>query len=158
MSVNKAILLGHVGRDPELRSLPSGGAVANFSLATSRRWKDKSGEKQEQTEWHQIVAFGRTAEVVGQYVHKGSKLYVEGRIQTRSWDDKQSGEKKYRTEIVADNVTFLGDPTGERAETQEGASGTYGGGYGGEDDSDIPFVAFLPLLASGLAALFGVGA
>jgi single-strand DNA-binding protein len=138
--VNKVILVGNAGRDPELKSLPSGQAVANFSLATSRRWKDKSGEKQEQTEWHNVVAFGRTAEVIAQYVGKGSKLYVEGRLQTRSWDDKQSGEKRYRTEIVADSVQFLGG----KGERQESASegepgGTYGGGYGGEDDEDVPF-------------------
>ena len=137
--VNKVILLGNVGRDPELKSLPSGQAVANFSLATSRRWKDKGGERQEQTEWHNVVAFGRTAEVISQYVSKGSKLYVEGRIQTRSWDDKQSGEKKYRTEIVADSVQFLGDKGERQGRDEEEPNGTYGGGYGGEDDEDIPF-------------------
>lgn len=131
--VNKVILLGNVGRDPELKSLPSGQAVANFSLATSRRWKDKGGERQEQTEWHNVVAFGRTAEVIAQYVSKGSKLYVEGRIQTRSWDDKQSGEKKYRTEIVADSVQFLGGK-GEHASEAAG-----GGHQQPDDDDDIPF-------------------
>lgn len=134
--VNKAILLGNVGRDPELRSLQSGGAVVNFSLATSRRWKDKDGERQEQTEWHQIVAFGRTAEVIAQYVVKGSKLYVEGRIQTRSWDDKQSGEKKYRTEIVADFAQFLGDAKGQHANSEEDGRG---GAPHHDDDDDLPF-------------------
>jgi single-strand DNA-binding protein len=132
--VNKVILLGNVGRDPELKSLPSGQAVASFSLATSRRWKDKGGERQEQTEWHNVVAFGRTAEVIAQYVAKGSKLYVEGRIQTRSWDDKQSGEKKYRTEIVADSVQFLGDrqQQGAAPEDENQAAGM-------DDDDDLPF-------------------
>jgi len=106
MYINKAILYGNLTRDPELRSLPSGIAVCSFSVATNRVWKDKNGAKQESTDFHNIVVFGRQAETVNQYLKKGSGVYVEGRIQTRSWDDKTSGEKKYRTEIVADRVQF----------------------------------------------------
>jgi single-strand DNA-binding protein len=107
-SVNKVILLGNLGKDPEVKYTPSGLPVAKFSIATSERYKDKDGQWQERTEWHNIVAWQRLAEIVGEYVKKGSKLYVEGRIQTRSWDDKQSGEKKYRTEIVANDLVLLG--------------------------------------------------
>jgi single-strand DNA-binding protein len=105
-SVNKVILLGNVGKDPEVKFLPSGSAVANFTLATSERFKDKSGEFQERTEWHNLVAYQRLAEIVRDYVKKGSKLYIEGRIQTRSWDDKD-GQKKYRTEIVVNDLVLL---------------------------------------------------
>jgi single-strand DNA-binding protein len=106
-SVNKATLVGNVGKDPEVKLLPSGSAVANFTLATSERFKDKSGELQERTEWHNLVAYQRLAEIVRDYVKKGSKLYVEGRIQTRSWDDQQSGQKRYRTEIVVNELVLL---------------------------------------------------
>jgi single-strand DNA-binding protein len=120
--VNKVILIGNLGRDPEMRSTQSGQPVANFSIATNRRWNDRQGNRQEETEWHNIVCFGRQAEVAGQYLRKGKQIYVEGRIQTRSWDDRQTGEKKYRTEIVCENFQMLG---------QRGDSGG-GGGYGGE--------------------------
>lgn len=106
MYLNKAFLFGNLTRDPELRALPSGGQVASFGLATNRVYKDKSGEKKETTEFHNIVAFGRQAEVIGQYCKKGKAIFVEGRIQTRSWDDKESGAKKYRTEIVVENFQF----------------------------------------------------
>ena len=106
-SVNKAILVGNVGKDPEIKFLPSGQAVANLTLATSERFKDKSGEFQERTEWHNLVAYQRTAEIIRDYVKKGSKLYVEGRIQTRSWDDQQSGQKRYRTEIIVNELVLL---------------------------------------------------
>jgi single-strand DNA-binding protein len=96
-----------VGKDPEVKLLPSGSAVANFTLATSERFKDKSGEFQERTEWHSLVAYQRLAEIVRDYVKKGSKLYVEGRIQTRSWDDQASGQKRYRTEIVVNDLVLL---------------------------------------------------
>ena len=99
--VNKVILVGNVGKDPEVRYSQSGTPVANFSLATNERFKDRNDEWQERTEWHSIVAWQRLAEIVGEYVSKGSKLYVEGKIQTSSWEDRQSGERKYRTEIVA---------------------------------------------------------
>jgi single-strand DNA-binding protein len=106
-SINKAILVGNVGKDPEVKFLPSGMAVANFTLATSERFKDKSGEQQERTEWHSLTAYQRLAEIVRDYVKKGSKLYVEGRIQTRSWDDQASGQKRYKTEIVVNDLVLL---------------------------------------------------
>lgn len=106
-SINKAILVGNVGKDPEVKFLPSGSAVANFTLATSERFKDKSGEFQERTEWHNLTAYQRLAEIVRDYVKKGSKLYIEGRIQTRSWDDQASGQKRYRTEIVVSDMVLL---------------------------------------------------
>ena len=106
-SVNKVILVGNLGKDPEVKFTPSGVPVAKFSLATNERYKDKSGEWQDRTEWHNIVAWQRLAEIVGEYVKKGSKIYIEGRLQTSSWEDKQSGEKKYRTEIVAQDLVLL---------------------------------------------------
>lgn len=106
-SVNKVILVGNLGKDPEIKYTPSGTPVAKFSLATNERYKDKGGEWQDRTEWHNIVAWQRLAEIVGEYVKKGSKLYIEGRLQTSSWEDKQSGEKKYRTEIVANDLVLL---------------------------------------------------
>ena len=112
MYLNKAFLYGNLTRDPELKALPSGAQVANFGLATNRTYKDKSGAKQEATEFHNIVAFGRTAEVIAQYMKKGRPIFIEGRIQTRSWDDKESGQKKYRTEIVVDNFQFGADAKG----------------------------------------------
>jgi single-strand DNA-binding protein len=105
-SINKATLIGNVGKDPEVKFLPSGTAVANFTLATSERFKDKGGEFQERTEWHNLVAFQRLAEIVRDYVKKGSKIYVEGRIQTRSWDDKDN-QKHYKTEIVVNDLVLL---------------------------------------------------
>jgi len=107
--VNKVILIGNVGKDPEVKYTPSGVPVAKFSLATNERFKDKSGEFQERTEWHDVIAWQRLAEIVGEYVSKGSKVYVEGKLQTSSWEDKQSGERKYRTEIVARDLVLLGD-------------------------------------------------
>lgn len=106
MYLNKAIIVGNLTRDPELKSLPSGMTVCQFSMATNRVWKDKNGAKQESADFHNIVVFGRTAESVAKFMKKGSQIMVEGRIQTRSWEDKTSGEKKYRTEIVADSVQF----------------------------------------------------
>lgn len=106
-SVNKVILIGNLGKDPEVKYTPSGLPVAKFSLATNERYKDKAGEWQDRTEWHNIVAWQRLAEIVGEYVKKGSKVYIEGRLQTSSWEDKQSGEKKYRTEIVAQDLVLL---------------------------------------------------
>jgi len=106
-SVNKVILLGNLGKDPEVKYTPSGVPVAKFSLATNERYKDKGGEWQDRTEWHNIVVWQRLAEIVGEYVKKGSKIYIEGRLQTSSWEDKQSGEKKYRTEIIASDLVLL---------------------------------------------------
>jgi single-strand DNA-binding protein len=120
MYLNKAIIIGNLTRDPEMRALPSGIQVCSFSVATNRVFKDKEGNKKEQADFHNIVVFGRQAETAGQYLKKGQSVLVEGRIQTRSWDDKGSGEKKYRTEIVADRVQF--GPKGV---------GGGGGGYSG---------------------------
>jgi len=106
MYINKAMLFGNLTRDPELRALPSGMNVASFSLATNRVFKDRDGKNQEQTDFHNVVVFGRQADTVNQYLKKGSSAFVEGRMQTRSWDDKKTGEKKYRTEVVADRVQF----------------------------------------------------
>lgn len=150
--VNKVILIGNLGRDPEVRSTPSGQAVASFTLATNRRWRDKNGQKQEETEWHNIVVWGKQAEIAGQYLTKGKQIYLEGRLQTRSWEDRNSGEKKYRTEIVCDNFQMLsgrGDMEGGRGGGggRDFGGGAPGGGgpsyddpgYGPEDDDDIPF-------------------
>lgn len=148
-SVNKVILLGNVGKDPEIKATGSGIAVATFSIATSERFKDKSGNWQDRTEWHNLVAYQRTAEIVRDYVKKGSKLYVEGRLQTSSWDDKTTGQKRYKTEIIVSDLSLL---------SGKGEGGD-GGGYsrsntasfdqrgGAEDysqateitDDDIPF-------------------
>lgn len=106
MYLNKALLYGNLTRDPELRALPSGGQVVSFGLATNRTYKDKNGQKQEATEFHNIVAFGRPAEIIAQYMKKGRPLYVEGRIQTRSWEGKEDGKKQYRTEVVVENFQF----------------------------------------------------
>jgi len=122
MYINKAIIYGNLTRDPEIRSLPSGVTVASFSVATNRVWKDKNGARQESADYHNVVVFGRQAEIVSQYLKKGAGVFVEGRIQTRSWDDKASGEKKYRTEIVADRIQF-GPKAGGTAGAVEGASG-----------------------------------
>lgn len=106
-SVNKVILLGNLGRDPELRFLPNGDAVCNFSIATTDSWKDKAGEKQEKTEWHNIVMYRKLAEIAGEYLKKGRPVYLEGRLQTRKWQTKD-GQDRYTTEIVADNMQMLG--------------------------------------------------
>jgi single-strand DNA-binding protein len=119
-SVNKVILIGNLGKDPEVKYTPSGTAMAKFSLATNERYKDKSGEFQERTEWHNIVAWQRLAEIAGEYLKKGRSVYIEGRIQTRSWDDKQTGQKKYMTEIVANDLVLL---SGGRGEGGEGGGG-----------------------------------
>ena len=106
-SVNKVILLGNVGKDPEVRATGGGTTVANFTLATSDRFQDPQGNWQDRTEWHNLVAFKRTAEIVRDYVKKGTKLYIEGKIQTRSWDDKETGAKRYRTEIIVNDLSLL---------------------------------------------------
>lgn len=151
MYINKAILFGNLTRDPELRALPSGMNVCNFSIATNRVFKDRDGKKQEQTDFHNVVVFGRQADTVNQYLKKGSSVFVEGRMQTRSWDDKASGEKKYRTEVVADSVQFgprsSGGGGGARHEESQQAPEemSSGGGAGidyPKDDinpDDIPF-------------------
>jgi single-strand DNA-binding protein len=143
--LNKVMLIGNLGRDPEVRSIPSGQQVASFTLATNRRWTDKAGQRQEQTEWHQIVCWGKLAEIAAQYLTKGKQIFVEGRIQTRSWDDKQTGEKKYRTEVICENFQMLGQRGGgPETEAHAPASGgpTYDEGLGAPgapEDDDIPF-------------------
>lgn len=122
MYLNKVFIIGNLTRDPELRALPTGNKVCSFSVATNRVWKDKAGAKQESAEYHNVVTFGRQAEIVAQYVKKGSSILVEGRIQTRSWDDKNSGEKKYRTEIVADAIQLGNRGTGGGAPSSTGGA------------------------------------
>jgi single-strand DNA-binding protein len=122
--VNKVLLLGNVGKDPEIRSTAGGMTVASFSLATADRQKDAQGNWTDKTEWHNLVCFQRTAEVVRDYVKKGTQLFVEGKIQTRSWDDKTSGEKKYKTEILVNELTLLGSKSGG-----ESSGSSSGGGY-----------------------------
>jgi single-strand DNA-binding protein len=118
-SVNKVILIGNLGKDPEVKYTPSGTAVAKFSLATNERYKDKAGEWQDRTEWHNIVAWQRLAEIAGEYLKKGRSVYIEGRLQTHSWEDKQSGQKKYMTEVIANDLVLLGG----RSEGGEGGGG-----------------------------------
>jgi single-strand DNA-binding protein len=127
--VNKAILVGNLGRDPELRTTPNGQSVVNFTLATSETWNDKSGERVERTEWHRIVVWGRTAEMCAQYLSKGRTVYIEGRIQTREWEDKE-GNKRYTTEINANTVNFIG-PRGSSGDSSGGPSGGSSGGPSG---------------------------
>jgi single-strand DNA-binding protein len=125
--INKVILIGNLGADPETRYMPSGGAVTNLRLATSENWKDKNtGEMQERTEWHRVVLFGKLAEIAAEYVRKGSKVYIEGRLQTRKWQDKE-GRDNYTTEIVANDMQML-DSRGGGA---PGGTSEGGGGYGG---------------------------
>jgi single-strand DNA-binding protein len=164
--VNKVILIGNLGADPEVRFTPGGQAVANFRIATSESWQDKNGQKQERTEWHRIVVWGKLAELCGEYLKKGRQCYIEGRLQTREWTDKEN-KKNYTTEVVANTVQFLGSRDGAGAEggggfsrgpRGSGAAGgaqrgggddfgppppgmddhNQGGGHGGGDD-DIPF-------------------
>ena len=139
-SVNKAIIIGNLGRDPETRFLPNGDAVCNFSIATTEKWKDKSGEMKESTEWHRISAFGKTAEVCGEYLRKGSSVYIEGRIQTRKWTDKD-GNERYTTEIRCDRMQMLGGKSqGDTPQREPVASKPVATGGGFDDmDSDIPF-------------------
>jgi len=129
MSVNKVIILGRLGSNPEIKYTPNGGAVCNFSLATSEAWTDKSGQKQEKTEWHRIVVWGKLAELCNQYLSKGRQAYVEGSLQTRSWDDK-TGQKRYTTEILARTIQFIGAnaQTGAQAGMQNGADRDMGQG------------------------------
>ena len=143
-SVNKVILVGNVGQDPEVKYTPSGIPVGKFSLATNERFKDKNGEFQERTEWHNIVAWQRLAEIVGEFVSKGSKVYVEGKLQTTYWNDRQSGATKYRTEIVARDLVLLGsrdNGNGVQPATSRSAeeTETVEAGSGEILDEDIPF-------------------
>ena len=135
-SVNKVILIGNLGKNPEVKYTPSGTAVAKFSLATSERFKNKGGEWQDRTEWHSVVAWQRLAEVIGEYANKGGRLYVEGRLQTSSWDDRESGQKKYRTEIVAQDIVLLGDS--RRDDSPAERSGGYSFDHNGGRESMPP--------------------
>lgn len=158
-SLNKAILIGNLGRDPEMRYMQSGEAIANIAVATTETWKDKGGERQEKTEWHRVSAFGKLAEIIGQYLKKGAQVYIEGKIQTRKWTDKD-GQDRYTTEIVAHEMKMLGGrrddddsddrPTKEQQRNREAARsappmrGGKGGASGGSNgfdgmDDDIPF-------------------
>jgi len=150
-SVNKVILIGNLGADPETRYLPSGDAVANIRIATTEVWKDKGGEKQEHTEWHRIAFFGKLAEIAGEYLKKGSPVYIEGRIRTRKWQDKE-GQDRYSTEIVADRMQLLGsrgggsesaarEPKPAEAESGGGAkpAAKKSGASFDDMDDDIPF-------------------
>ena len=140
--INKAILVGRLGSDPEVRYTPSGVAVANFNIATSEEWKDKdTGEKKERTEWHRIVAWSKLGEICGEYLSKGRQVYVEGRIQTRSWEDRD-GNKRYTTEIVASDIQFLGGRDagpGARSEGGAPASSFESSPVQAPEDDDIPF-------------------
>ena len=152
-SVNKVILLGNLGKDPEVKYTPSGTPVAKLTVATNERYKDKDGQWQDRTEWHSLVAWQRTAEIASEYLKKGRQVYIEGRLQTRSWDDKNTGEKKYRTEIVVSDMVLLGGAReGEGATPRSRPAAASGGNYDqrGPDldnapagtaitDDDIPF-------------------
>ena len=153
-SVNKVILIGNLGKDPEVKYTPNGTAIAKFSLATNERYKDKEGNWQDRTEWHRVIAWQRLAEIAGEYLKKGRSVYIEGRIQTRSWDDKQSGQKKYMTEIVANDLVLLGgrgEGTAESGGYSRGAASTGGNNFDQRapehepamstpiSDEDIPF-------------------
>jgi single-strand DNA-binding protein len=155
--INKVILVGRLGKDPEIRSTPQGNTVAKFTMATDEKFTDRAGEKQERTEWHNIVAWGKLGEICGQYLKKGKLVYIEGSIRTDSWDDKESGQKKYRTEIVANTMKMLdrrGDEGGgggggyDRSSSygqsqpqSRGGGASAGGGRPAEieDDEEVPF-------------------
>ncbi|WP_019937338.1 single-stranded DNA-binding protein [Bordetella sp. FB-8] len=131
-SVNKVILVGNLGRDPEVRYSPDGAAICNVSIATTSQWKDKaSGDKREETEWHRVVMYNRLAEIAGEYLKKGRSVYIEGRLKTRKWQDKDTGADRYSTEIVADQMQMLGGREG-------GGEGGFGGGGGYEDSRSAP--------------------
>jgi single-strand DNA-binding protein len=156
-SVNKVILVGNLGKDPEVKYTPQGTPVAKITLATNERFKDKDGNWQDRTEWHNIVLWQRLAEIAGEYLKKGGKVYIEGRLQTRSWDDKQTGQKKYMTEVVANDLVLLGgrgDSAGGESSGGSSRSASAGGGNNNFDqrtpepepagagpitDDDIPF-------------------
>lgn len=152
-SVNKVILIGNLGKDPEIKYTPGGTPVAKFSLATNERFKDKDGNWQDRTEWHNITAWARTAEIAGEYLKKGGKVYIEGRLHTHSWDDKASGQKKYMTEIIVNDLVLLGGRDGGGDAGGSSRSSSSGGSHfdqsapegdpvvasGPITDEDIPF-------------------
>lgn len=137
-SVNKAIIVGTLGRDPEIRYMPNGDAACNLSVATSESWKDKSGEKQERTEWHRISMFGKLAEIAGQYLAKGSSVYLEGKLQTRKWTDKD-GVEKYTTEIIADRMQMLGGKEQRQESRQQDKPSRQQRPHADDFDDDVPF-------------------
>ena len=139
-SVNKAIIVGNLGADPDIRYAPSGDAIANLAVATKHTYKDKSGEKQEKTEWHRVSMFGKVAEISGQYLKKGSQVYIEGRLQTRKWTDKSNIER-YTTEIIAEHMQMLGGKPDHLGERSEGNKTSNQGNNSGFDDmaDDLPF-------------------
>jgi single-strand DNA-binding protein len=152
--VNKVILIGHLGADPSMRYTQSGTPVAQFNMATTERYNDRNGERQERTEWHRVVVWSKLAEICNQYLKKGKQVYIEGRLQTRQWED-QSGNKRYTTEVVANQMQMLGragdsaadvpaqefspDPVAQESGPAGGGSGGGGSGGGGSDDDDLPF-------------------
>ena len=151
MSVNKVILVGRLGQDPEVRYTPGGAAVANFNVATNESWTDRNGQKQEKTEWHRVVVFGKLAELCGQYLQKGRQAYIEGKLQTRSWQDKDN-QTRYTTEVVAQSVQFLGGNAGAGRSNQAPvaeygnsySTPSYGGGASFQaeptfTEEDVPF-------------------
>ncbi len=138
-SLNKAMIIGNLGKDPELKYMPNGKAVASFSIATSQKWKDNDGNQQEKTEWHNVTAFEKLAEIVGEYVKKGSKVYIEGRLQTDQWE--KDGVKHYSTKIIASQMVMLGGKT-EKNETEAQPSSQ----QEAPKDDDLPFVWLLPLI------------
>ena len=138
--INRVFLLGNLGRDPEVRSTASGTPVATFSLATNRRWKDREGERQEQTEWHNVVCFARLAEIAGEYLTRGRQVFIEGRLHTQSWEDRESGQTRYRTEVVAERLQLLGQPGAGGAGQSAGSPAGAVEDSGPEpEDDDIPF-------------------
>ncbi|MGF6210191.1 single-stranded DNA-binding protein [Comamonas sp. 4034] len=157
-SVNKVIIVGNLGRDPEIRTFPSGDQVANVTIATTDRWRDKNtGENKEATEWHRVVFNGRLAEIVGQYLRKGSQVYVEGSLRTRKWTDQATGQERYATEIRADTMQMLGSRQGQGGQGQgddygygdsgygdQGGGGQGGGGQGGYQQRRAPAPAMAP--------------
>ncbi len=154
-SVNKVILVGNLGRDSELRYTPGGAAVATLNLATTEVWNDKSGQRQEKTEWHRVVLWGKQAESLQEYLTKGKQVYVEGKLQTRTWDDKD-GQKKYSTEIKAERITLLGGASerqsGSRVEPPMAGVGVAADTPGAITDEDIPFAWLMPLVLPVLGA------
>ena len=151
-SVNKVILIGNLGKDPEVKYTQGGMPVAKFSIATNERFKDKDGQWQDRTEWHNVVLWQRLAEIAGEYLKKGGKVYIEGRLQTRSWDDKTSGQKKYMTEVVASDLVLLGgrgEGGGDFAGSSRGSSSSASGG-GNNFDQSAPEPEHVPAGSSAI--------
>jgi single-strand DNA-binding protein len=138
-SLNRAELIGNLGKDPEVKYTQGGTAVANFSIATSSSYKDKGGEWRDRTEWHNCIAWDKLAEICKQYIHKGSKVYISGRLETQSWDDKQSGEKKYKTQIVVNDLIMLDGKSGNGESSKRSKESPRAHKDRPIDDSDVPF-------------------